>query len=1706
MGGLPSWLAEDKNFCGAVVWGIDYDPGDSAHMLSPARFAQTEQPLRCRVYTKMYNSLRRTFHKARTDDPEPNDPVPQISRHVAADQSSILSSYTIRRHSELAQYALGPSLNSPPPVSLLSGRSRSQDRRNEPLGLHVVYEPPQPRTVDIIFVHGLGGTSRLSWSWNRDLAFFWPQEWLPLEPGFEDARIMTFGYNAHFMSQTKDTFNISDFAKDLLLQLKFGNDSSVNSLNLGQVPIIFVVHSMGGLVVKKAYILGSQDHQFSHILDTVCSIVFLATPHRGSNLAEILNKFLSVSFQSTKQYVSDLQKNSARIMDINDQFKLHANKMQLVSFFETQATTVGLKKIIVVERDSALLDYPNEISSALNADHHSVCKYKSREDANYVTVRNVIKSLVDKFKVKAVPKRRRSIDQGSYRSFTSVVEIMGRLGVAQRPSDTLGSLLEQLVPGSCDWILSDSVFTSFMNDDSSQPTVLHITGRPGSGKSVLASFLIQHLEEQELPVQFWFFRHDDQLKRSNRQCLLSLAFQVVSSFPEYSHRLLSLARDINSIARSDIRSLWQNLFLNLLNKLSGYDPLYWVIDALDESESAQAFLGLFSLLKNVQFPLRIIFLTRSQTITKHYDRLRTALPPGRTSQISMSTPDESLQLYITERLEFTPWPKDLKESISASLLKKSQGSFLWLSLVMRELVSCDTVEQLEEVLEETPWELLDIYARLENGITRDLRPSDTPLLNAIMSWVTCSDRPLTEDELTEALKPQFSILNLKHTASRLCGDFVVIDKKSVVSMVHYTAKEYLLRSATTVMGVNSGAANTFIFKKCLAILVDPRFRMRLKSQGCTGLLRYCCLSWFQHMVRSDEEGHHNDYLRSLTTFFQSTACLAWIEAVATTGQLQVLSQTAKALSTYLDHTRRLNSEDSPLAQPIMEIEYLSTWSTELVRVVGKFGTHILQYPSCIYSLVPIFCPPASTISQMFAATGPDAPRITGVSNTGWDDSLAKFTLGQGQKPKSIFCLHSSFGVVTSTKCVNLYSASTFQETARFPHNELLVATALNQEGDMLVTCGVKTIKVWDLASARTLHVFSNPKGMRAMAISFSRDSSEIVVICVDSKLRRQLLTEPEDWLQVEWQAQNEPSLGRGGGTPVCAAFSPDGSQVVVSHRTSPMTVWDTETGNRVGRSEGRAGRKFNINDNVDYPVKLVWNPATDHVIGIFLTGSIFKWYPLDSQHEEMENSPLATEIACSPDGRLIVTGQRDGSLKIFSFDGFSLLYNLTGMNRASDLAISPDGRRIYDIRQSFCNVWEPNALTRMAEQDDRSSDAASSHFDVASVTASLASEATANVLEPVATVCSATSTTAFAFGNDGGVVKYVPSGNRGVTEIHGSIMGVTSIGIRDNGQALAIATMDRKITLRLIGSTGEVEPEPLFEAKSENTVLQILFDDPGQHLLVRCQDTVGLWSISSKSLLASVPTADETFHWTLHPSNEGEVIAVNATRLVCHQVLDLAVTRQWSIDTTEVETSTSEFPWDIKVHAPSDSAASTQAGRFVEKVLPSPNRTCLLIQTSASSDSAQEHRDTQIMLLDLAFLASTAKAEAPGLEGPPLLARALPASISATVEIPLGFVVDATETRRGSRDAFTSGVPLPGAGSLSLAFIDRDFWVRTWRLDDQDGTGCQKHFFLPRDWVNMECLKLAHVTPDGRFLCPKNGEVAVVHNGLRGLGEIEDSR
>jgi hypothetical protein len=113
--------------------------------------------------------------------------------------------------------------------------SRSSQRQLNPLGLNIVYSPPSRPTADLIFIHGLNGSSHSTWSKDGEPELFWPQKFLPFEPEMCNTRISTFGYNSSILgSDPGSNLSITDFAKNLLFCMKFTKTESP-SPDIGQV-------------------------------------------------------------------------------------------------------------------------------------------------------------------------------------------------------------------------------------------------------------------------------------------------------------------------------------------------------------------------------------------------------------------------------------------------------------------------------------------------------------------------------------------------------------------------------------------------------------------------------------------------------------------------------------------------------------------------------------------------------------------------------------------------------------------------------------------------------------------------------------------------------------------------------------------------------------------------------------------------------------------------------------------------------------------------------------------------------------------------------------------------------------------------------------------------------------------------------------------------------------------------------------------------------------------------------------------------------------------------------------------------------------------------------------------------------------------------------------------------------------------------------
>ena len=98
--------------------------------------------------------------------------------------------------------------------------TKETDTTNQ-FGLSTLVEPPQPSApvLNIIFVHGLGGSAYGTWT-HQQTKSFWPP-WLSKVKGLENARIMTFGYDASWNKvwAANNVLDIPDFARQLVNEL-----------------------------------------------------------------------------------------------------------------------------------------------------------------------------------------------------------------------------------------------------------------------------------------------------------------------------------------------------------------------------------------------------------------------------------------------------------------------------------------------------------------------------------------------------------------------------------------------------------------------------------------------------------------------------------------------------------------------------------------------------------------------------------------------------------------------------------------------------------------------------------------------------------------------------------------------------------------------------------------------------------------------------------------------------------------------------------------------------------------------------------------------------------------------------------------------------------------------------------------------------------------------------------------------------------------------------------------------------------------------------------------------------------------------------------------------------------------------------------------------------------------------------------------------
>ncbi|KAK4203608.1 Alpha/Beta hydrolase protein, partial [Triangularia verruculosa] len=270
-----------------------------------------------------------------------------------------------------------------------------------------VYSHPSAK-ADIVLVHGLNGDPLKTWT-SRENGVYWPTDLLPAALKDQHANILVYGYNADVYSSRKtpsrspsDNF-IHQHAQSLITSLTHHRKADGTERN----PIIWVAHSLGGILVKRA-LLYSNDvrahHQegFRGVFVSTYGIIFLGTPHNGSDVAiwgRVLQAMSEVAiprklFETQSVLLKALKKDNETLREINGHFLDVYQRWRVQMVHECHTSDVRGSKILVVGAASAGPQLPGVTYYGIEKDHSGMCKFEGENAPGWKNVSTTIRQWV----------------------------------------------------------------------------------------------------------------------------------------------------------------------------------------------------------------------------------------------------------------------------------------------------------------------------------------------------------------------------------------------------------------------------------------------------------------------------------------------------------------------------------------------------------------------------------------------------------------------------------------------------------------------------------------------------------------------------------------------------------------------------------------------------------------------------------------------------------------------------------------------------------------------------------------------------------------------------------------------------------------------------------------------------------------------------------------------------------------------------------------------------------------------------------------------------------------------------------------------------------------------------------------------------------------------------------------------------------------
>ncbi|XP_051172225.1 protein SERAC1 isoform X2 [Leptopilina boulardi] len=226
---------------------------------------------------------------------------------------------------------------------------------------------------------------------NRCKTQCWPKDWLSKD--VPSVRVIGINYDTNL-----STWTPLCPIEGMRSTIKERSDEFIRKLVLagvGKRPVVWICHSMGGLLAKKMLVEEWKNGDKNNICKMSKGIIFFSTPHQGSSVAALTQATEMLVWPSIE--VKELREQSPKLL------KLHANflkmldnfPMDIVSFSETKSTLVTALRLKFKFVNPKSADPGVGEFFEIPQDHFSICKPANRQSFLYQKVLNIIKRNIE---------------------------------------------------------------------------------------------------------------------------------------------------------------------------------------------------------------------------------------------------------------------------------------------------------------------------------------------------------------------------------------------------------------------------------------------------------------------------------------------------------------------------------------------------------------------------------------------------------------------------------------------------------------------------------------------------------------------------------------------------------------------------------------------------------------------------------------------------------------------------------------------------------------------------------------------------------------------------------------------------------------------------------------------------------------------------------------------------------------------------------------------------------------------------------------------------------------------------------------------------------------------------------------------------------------------------------------------------------------